>query len=640
MDFKDAWVDKKDKTASHDGDIVRASDINDIAHAVIENEEQISSLLMRDKIIDLGIFSNDSDANFAISNIQSYKDIYRYRVNRIDRDSPGLVIDEGFDTYFLFHVIGRGDELGQIRLSLNGKIEIRSGYDNGGEKFWLEWQQFALVDFVKKYVDDADADIKKYVDDAIEQSSNRTITRYGVRFGGSANTGETVQRLYNAVGMVANVGTDTVTAVNDFDNIYPWSERRRCCGYFNDDGSFVVNAYQGEPGYTTDGSNGEVWVETPLFYYLHEYGEDGSETIIISGYPIPGYKPSPIHINRDGSLRQKAYTAAYPMGMVDGKPTSRSGVYTQSMSLNTAMSNARKLGENYTTTTTAEQYTKCLLMWVEFATRNIQSVMNGCCSLTYNGNHTAMFSESSTNRIILLTDMAMKYADGQGIAIGTSLGNASIANNRTVLYVNVLDDFHSEIVFDGDPVNIAVGNVVFSVAWKTGSCDNVLSSSGSPISNINTNGKYNCIYRGEEAPFGNSMECISDVLFKREGNGTLEDPYTYDIYFLPDATKYSSGSITDDYVKVNYQLPTVDGYVKTLGYDERFPFLRIPSEIGASTTTYYADYYQYPRDALCAANVGGNLDNGAMCGPCYWNCNSVPSVIHISRRARLSYHQK
>lgn len=57
------------------------------------------------------------------------------------------------------------------------------------------------------------------------------LTRYGVKFGGAENSGATVERLYNAVGLVAGVGTDTTASQNDFDNIFPWNARCRCCGY-------------------------------------------------------------------------------------------------------------------------------------------------------------------------------------------------------------------------------------------------------------------------------------------------------------------------------------------------------------------------------------------------------------------------
>jgi hypothetical protein len=472
---------------------------------------------------------------------------------------------------------------------------------------------------------------------ALTELEGASVARYGVKFGGSANSGATVQRLYNAFGLTANVGTDTETATNDFDNIYPWSGRKRCCGYWDENGSFVVNAYEGEPGYTTDGSNGEVWVETPLFYYKHTYGDDGSEEIVITSHPIGGFEPSPIHINADGSLSQKAYTAAYPMAVVDNKPTSRSGVYTPIMSLNSGMTNARLMGEKYTTTTTAEQYVKCLLMWVEFATRDIQTKMKGCSYLSYSKDHTATVAEEAANRIIISKNYASSYVVGQGIAIGTALGSTNVANNRTVTAIADYDDTNTAISFDGDPVNIAVGNIVFAIAWKTGSCDNVLTSSGSPVSN--TSGKYTCIYRGEETPFGNAFEWINDVLFKREGSGTTEDPYSYDIYFLKDPTQYSNGTITNNYTKLNFKLPTADGYVKKLGFDSRFPWLRIPCEAGASSSTYYADYYYRPAYAVTAANVGGYWNSGSDCGPCYWYCNNAPSNTNVNRRARLSYRR-
>lgn len=463
------------------------------------------------------------------------------------------------------------------------------------------------------------------------------VARYGVRFGGAANSGATVQRLYNACGLTANTGTDTETAVNDFDGIYPWCGRKRCCGYWDGNGVFVVNAYEDEPGYTADGSNGEVWVETPLFYYKHTYGDDGSEEIVITSQPLRGFEPSPIHINADGSISQKAYTAAYPMAVVNNKPTSRSGVYTPAVSLNTGMANARLMGENYTTATAAEQYAKCLLMWVEFATRDIQSKMRGCSSLAYSADHKAAAAEESTNRVIISKSHAAAYVVGQGIAIGTALGSTNVANNRTVTAITDYDSANAAVSFDGDPVNTAVGNVVFSIAWKTGSCDSVLTSSGSPVSN--TSGKYTCIYRGEETPFGNAFEWICDILFKREGSGTDGDPYSYGIYYLQDPTQYSNGQLTENYTKLSFKLPQGGGFVKKLGFDSRFPWLRIPCELGASANTYYADYYYSPNPkvAVAAAVVGGYWDYGGYCGPCCWYCYSAPSAANVFRRARLSY---
>lgn len=473
--------------------------------------------------------------------------------------------------------------------------------------------------------------------EAVVEQAGKLVTRYGVKFGGSANTGATVTKLYNAAGLVAGVGTDEQTAINDFDNIYPWSARRRCCGYWDDNGNFVVNAYKDEPGYIEDGTNGEVWVEHSLFFYKHEYSEDGAEEIVISATQLAGFLPAPIFLNADGTVFQKAYTAAFPLATVDGKATSRSGVFSDTCSLNSGMEKARTLGENYTVGTTAEWYTECLYMWVEFATRNLQNIMVGASSMPYTATDTATVAEDAANRIIVASAVAAKFVVGQTILIGTSLGSSNIANNRIVTAIEEYDAENKAIVFDGDPVNIAVGHIICTAAWINGSCNGVLSSSGSPVSN--TNGKYNCVYRGKETPYGNAFEQIADVLTSRQGAGTAEDPYTYDVHFLPNPTQYSAGAITDDYIKLNFTVPGTDGYAKKLGYDSRFPWLRIPCELGASTTTYYSDCYYYPRSAVCAARVGGYWNNSSSDGPCFWSCSDAPSRSNVYSRARLSYHR-
>lgn len=473
--------------------------------------------------------------------------------------------------------------------------------------------------------------------EAVVEQAGKLVTRYGVKFGGAANSGATVTRLYNAAGLVAGVGTDEQTAINDFDNIYPWSARRRCCGYWDKNGNFVVNAYKGEPGYIEDGTNGEVWVEHSLFFYKHEYSKDGAEEIIISATQLAGFLPAPIFLSADGTVFQKAYTAAFPLATVDGKATSRAGVFSDICSLDAGMEKARTLGANYTVGTTAELYTECLYMWVEFATRNLQNVMAGASNMSFKTTTTATVAEDAANRIIVASALGAKFVVGQTILIGTSLGTSKIANNRIVTAIEEYDAENKAIVFDGDPVNIAVGHIVCAAAWINGSCNNVLSSSGSPVSN--TNGKYNCVYRGKETPYGNAFEQIADVLISRQGAGTAEDPYTYDVHFLPNPTQYLAGAITDDYIKLNFTVPGTDGYVKKLGYDSRFPWLRIPCEVGASTTTYYSDFYYYPRSAVCAARVGGYWSSGSNVGPCYWYCYGAPSYSSVYYRARLSYHR-
>ena len=77
---------------------------------------------------------------------------------------------------------------------------------------------------------------------AIESSLDSIkYKKYGITF--SSNSME-VTRSYNAVGLIANIGTDQNDAYNDFDAIYPWRDIRRCKGYPTTTNNFKVIAYE------------------------------------------------------------------------------------------------------------------------------------------------------------------------------------------------------------------------------------------------------------------------------------------------------------------------------------------------------------------------------------------------------------
>ena len=89
-----------------------------------------------------------------------------------------------------------------------------------------------------------------------------SVPQYGVRWAGTSST--VCERLGNAVGLIANAHKGSTQSVrNDFDNIYPWSDIKTC----NIDADGNVLAYLGEPSFARDGTNGDVMVEIPKFYY-------------------------------------------------------------------------------------------------------------------------------------------------------------------------------------------------------------------------------------------------------------------------------------------------------------------------------------------------------------------------------------
>src|SRR5690606_25276258 len=130
---------------------------------------------------------------------------------------------------------------------------------------------------------------------------------------------DTYQRLDDAVGMVA-----ITQGQNDFSSVYPWSEMKRC----NLDDNGVVQAYFGDPTYADDGSNGQVMVQIPKFWYRTEMIVENEEKKYrwwIADAPVEGFKLHPA-FSRDGVEKDYIYIGAYEGYVSGGMPHSRAGV--------------------------------------------------------------------------------------------------------------------------------------------------------------------------------------------------------------------------------------------------------------------------------------------------------------------------
>src|SRR5690606_1692410 len=130
---------------------------------------------------------------------------------------------------------------------------------------------------------------------------------------------DTYQRLDDAVGMVA-----ITQGRNDFSNVYPWSEMKRC--NLADDGT--VLAYYGEPTYRDDGSHGQVMVQIPKFWYRSELIGDNEEKKYrrrSADAPVEGFKLHPA-FSRNGVEKDVIYIGAYEGYVSGGMLHSRAGV--------------------------------------------------------------------------------------------------------------------------------------------------------------------------------------------------------------------------------------------------------------------------------------------------------------------------
>ena len=247
------------------------------------------------------------------------------------------------------------------------------------------------------------------------------------------------------------------TMGTDF-NIYPMYGGRIKCNVA-DDGT--INAFYGDNNYTEDGSNGQVMIYQPKFYYkriirtadeLTKGKVIRHEALIISATEQPGFKLAPIF---NGDL-DYVLLPAYDAAIIDDKLTSIAGVKPKNyITRDEAEAAANARGTGWHIMTMAAESANQMLEMVEFGTMNGQAAIEeGITYIPTGSNGNGMFITGST----------------------ASLGNGTGHADTTVMDV------------DGTRTNQT------------------------------ENGKRAITYRGMENPWGNLWSMIGGVTIN--GNGT------------------------------------------------------------------------------------------------------------------------
>lgn len=445
---------------------------------------------------------------------------------------------------------------------------------------------------------------------------------YGIKRLITDNTIASWTRIGDAEGLKANATKNGSEVANDFDNCYPWSDIRRCNV---DPVTGQVLAYYGETGYKADGSNGEVMVKIPEFWWKRERVPDefGNvyEYIYIADYARAGYKKS-----------EEFFVGAYLLSTTDEEGTivahSKSGVIPR---YSTTLANFRSYAKNTGDDFCLLDYHYFLLQMlylVEYANFNSQSMLgNGLVAYSGNGGK-ALIAENSTNRIIIASVNSDLWV-GKTVCIGaTDAWNSSVAADREITSIEDYNDGQitgKVIHFDGDPVDIALGNVIWGSAQKTGENDVLGNKSGC----LNNNQYHPVSYRGIEDIFGHLFQHVDGINIK-----------DFQAYICKNPSEYANDKFDAPYEKLGYiNSETVDSFSKKLGLDEKHPEIALPIEVGASSSTGTTDYY-WGATGNKIAYVGGNFsNNGAKAGFFYWGCNTASSYSYWSCGARLLKYQ-
>ncbi len=432
----------------------------------------------------------------------------------------------------------------------------------------------------------------------------RAIDQFGI-FGASWNksSNPTLTRTDYNIGAVVNVGVDNEEVDNDFDITQIWGEFKE-----------VTDSY------------GNVFIRIPKFY-IKKTNSANLKTWQVSKTKHKGfYLPWCFWDFTNNKELDYVDVGKYKASLSDDgtKLESKANKYPL---INKTIVNFRTYaqanGAGYQQLDIHVMDMLQVLFIIEQATLHSQSKIAGYTAGQYTNTHLALITEVATNRIVVTNAQGALYEVGQAISVGTSQGGNQIFYGRTIeqKQVDTPSAGQTAIIFDGTPVNIAIGNYLYNTGYKNGFSNNIASTVGSI--NSNSSGKHPFVWHGIESLYGDVWQFVDGININEN-----------QVWVCKNANSYASNLFTAPYEQLGYVNSSADGYPKTMGFDANLPFAEFPATVGGSSSTYYSDYY-YQNTGQRIACVGGCWYYGSYAGLFYWVLGSASSDSFVSIGGRL-----
>ena len=361
---------------------------------------------------------------------------------------------------------------------------------------------------------------------------------------------------------------------SDFNQFNIYNKRRRC--NVSDDGT--INAFYGESSYVEDGTNGQVMVYQPKFYYKVELLKlepivDGEGYHIrkanyyISETPRDGFKLHPAFKDENGNELEYYLISAYEASLYD---VSESAYILDDAQV------------------------------ADFSADKICSIANAKPISGLTQNLTRSNCEKlATNRGTRWHNMTIQIASAEQLLFMIEYGkmNAQEAIGKGV-------------------VNKASGEGNESI--NTGSTSNLGNASGAASG---TDGLVSIAYRGVENLWGNIWSWIDGVNIW--GDGTKKGGIPYITNKLPFVENTKT-----DYNSAGFTTSGTNGYISAMGYgNPDYDWVFFASEITGNSTLPVGDYQYYTANlnGYRVARLGGSWDNGLTAGLFFQGLNSSSS---------------
>lgn len=479
---------------------------------------------------------------------------------------------------------------------LNNKVSIESGKG-------LSTNDYTTAEKTKL------ANIKT-IEDAVTNYFALTpdYKTYTVRFPLWATSNTSAgEKLDDNVGKSITLATDTIQEVNNYGVAF---ESIDCNAEVDSNGVRHITALKGDSNFK---DTGKVDVFC-LFrtYWTKIWIESGYLYISIRFLPTDGYTICPLAINKDGTYNAWFVKPKYVAGVIDGKIYGSKGlapahtinttgatseIVSTNINYSGLVSLAHARGTYYSGGLMAEYMDTLIKFYIQFATRNTQSIMAGNTSNSYQ--YAVAVAESNVNRVVLTTAQANNIDLYSCVSVGDRGSNTNndrnyaymhnIANCARVIGKETVDSSHTALILDHATFTTTSTTYVSTMHESSGFSDYIKGRNGSCVSN--TNGKHGFVFNGVEMAVGgyevpgNAIMDIVDSTGKRE------------VYVTNDSTKLSTNvtTIKNTYKKSSLALqPTTLNawnYITEYGFDLENG-VAVPTQAGQSgsgTGVGYAD---------------------------------------------------
>ena len=376
-------------------------------------------------------------------------------------------------------------------------------------------------------------------------------------------------RLGGAVGL--NKGAD-------FDQFEMFGGRRRC--NVADDGT--INAFYGDNGYAEDGSNGQVMVYQPRFYYMVKpiqiekqatgYGYHlRKANYFVSDKPRVGFKLHPAFYDENGKPVDYILESAYEGSIYD---------------------------------TSANAYLENDEQVADFTADKLSSIANV---------RPASGLSQALDRMNL-----EKIAKNRGV--GWHSENINIVSMEQLLMLIEGASFNFQNIF-GQGVVFIQDDSTQSCASFTGSTSALGNASGNALATTDyagnsqtTSGKVAFSYRGKENGYGNIWKFVNGMSLWGDGTMNGGMPYICTDY------NYAESKRDGNYEPSGFTVTNASGYVSSFGYSEKYDYTFVPSECSGNSSLPVGDYTYITQNlnGYRIAHLGGHWVNGSDAGSFYW----------------------